>query len=163
MERLLKSGVVKESMSPFNNPVLMVPKKEPGKWRFCLDCRYINDLTEDQYFPIPLIDEAMDSLAGAIFFTILDMTSGYHQVLLDEETSAMCAFSTRKGHYQYARLPMGLRNSGMTFQKLVTLLMSGMLHSEVLAYLDDCILYSQTIEKHFDTLEEVLKRFSNAN
>ena len=117
VQRLLKSGVIRESMSPFNNPVLMVPKKEPGKWRFCLDCRYINDLTEDQYFPIPLIDEAMDSLAGAKVFTTLDMTSGYHQVPLDEDTSAMCAFSTRKGHFQYKRLPMGLRNSGMTFQK----------------------------------------------
>ena len=162
VQRLLKSGVIRESMSPFNNPVLMVPKKEPGKWRFCLDCRYINDLTEDQYFPIPLIDEAMDSLAGAKVFTTLDMTSGYHQVPLDEDTSAMCAFSTRKGHFQYKRLPMGLRNSGMTFQKMVTLLMSGMLYSEVLAYLDDCILYSQSVPQHFKTLDEVLQRFSSA-
>ena len=162
VDRLLKNGVVKESMSAFNNPVLMVPKKEPGKWRFCLDCRYINNLTKDEYFPIPLIDEAMDSLSGATIFSILDMTSGYHQVPLDEETSSMCAFSTRKGHFQYTRLPMGLRNSGMTFQKMVTLLMSGMLYSEVLAYLDDCILYSKSIKQHFHTLEEVLKRFSNA-
>ena len=162
VDKLLKNGVVKESMSPFNNPVLMVPKKEPGKWRFCLDCRYINDLTEDQYFPIPLIEEVMDSLAGAKVFSTLDMTSGYHQVLLDEETSNMCAFSTRKGHFQYNRLPMGLRNSGMTFQKMVTLIMSGMLYSEVLAYLDDCVLYSPSIELHFKTLDEVLKRFKEA-
>ena len=144
-EKLLKSGVIRESMSPFNSPILMVPKKEPGKWRFCLDCRYINDLTENEYFPIPRIDEAMDSLAGADIFSVLDMTSGYHQVLLDEDTSDMCAFSTRKGHYQYTRLPMGLRNSGMTFQKMVTLLMAGMIHSEVLAYLDDCILVNQSL------------------
>ena len=100
VEKLLKCGVIKESMSPFNNPVLMVPKKEKGKWRFCLDCRYINDLTEDQYFPIPRIDDAISSLAGATIFSVVDQTSGYHQVELDEETSEMCAFSTRKGHYQ---------------------------------------------------------------
>ena len=140
VQKLLDSGVIRESMSPFNSPVLMVPKKEKGKWRFCLDCRYINDLTEDQYFPIPLIDEAMDSLAGSSIYTIMDMTTGYHQVDLDEETSEMCAFSTRKGHFQYTRLPMGLRGSGSTFQKMVTLILSGMLHTEVLAYLDDCIL-----------------------
>ena len=162
VEKLLKSGVIRESMSPFNSPILMVPKKEPGKWRFCLDCRYINDLTENEYFPIPRIDDAMDSLAGADIFTVLDMTSGYHQVPLDEETSDMCAFSTRKGHYQYTRLPMGLRNSGMTFQKMVTLLMAGMLHSEVLAYLDDCILYSKSSHQHIKLLEEVLSRFKNA-
>ena len=161
VNKLLKNGVIKESMSPFNSPVLMVPKKEPGKWRFCLDCRYINDLTEDEYFPIPLIEDVMDNLAGAQIFSTLDMTSGYHQVLLDDETSDMCAFSTRKGHYQYNRLPMGLRNSGMTFQKMVTLMMSGMLYSEVLAYLDNCILYSPSIQHHFRTLEEVLKRFKD--
>ena len=80
VEKLLKSGVIRESMSPFNNPVLLVPKKEKGKWRFCLDCRYINDLTEDQYFPIPRIDDAIASLAGATVFGVLDQTSGYHQM-----------------------------------------------------------------------------------
>ena len=162
VEKLLKSGVIKESTSPFNNPVLMVPKSEPGKWRFCLDCRYINDLTEDQYFPIPLIDEAMDSLAGSTIFTDMDMTSGYHQVDLDDETSDMCAFSTRKGHFQYKKLPMGLRGSGMTFQKMVTLLMSGMLHTEVLAYLDDFILFGRSVEQHMGTLREVLSRLRKA-
>ena len=163
VEKLLKCGVIKESMSPFNNPVLMVPKKEKGKWRFCLDCRYINDLTEDQYFPIPRIDDAISSLAGATIFSVVDQTSGYHQVELDEETSEMCAFSTRKGHYQYTKLPMGLRGSGMTFQKMVTLLLTGMLHTEVLAYLDDCILYSNSVQQHMKTLEEVLRRFQSAN
>ena len=79
------------------------------------------------YFPIPLIDEVMDSLADSSIYSVMDMTTGYHQVDLDEETSDMCAFSTRKGHYQYTKLPMGLRGSGMTFQKMVTLLLSGML------------------------------------
>lgn len=163
VEKLLKSGVIKESMSPFNNPVLMVPKSEPGKWRFCLDCRYINDLTEDQYFPIPLIDEAMDGLAGSSIFSTMDMTSGYHQVELEEEASQMCAFSTRKGHFQYTKLPMGLRGSGMTFQKMVTLLMAGMLHTEVLAYLDDCILFSNSVGQHMATLGEVLSRLKKTN
>ena len=163
VEKLLDSGVIKESMSPFNSPVLMVPKSEKGKWRFCLDCRYINDLTEDQYFPIPLIDEVMDSLAGSSIFSNMDMTTGYHQVDLDKETSDMCAFSTRKGHYQYTKLPMGLRGSGMTFQKMVTLLLSGMLLTEVLAYLDDCILFSKSISQHMVTLEAVLRRFSEAH
>ena len=163
VQKLLDCGVIKESMSPYNSPVLMVPKKEEGKWRFCLDCRYINDLTEDQYFPIPRVDEVLDSLSGMEVFTVVDMTAGYHQVELEGKTSEMCAFSTRKGHFQYAKLPMGLRGSGMTFQKMVTLLFSGMLHTEILAYLDDCILFSKTITKHMEILEEVLKRFGDAN
>ena len=124
VQKLLDSGVIKESMSPYNSPVLMVPKKETGKWRFCLDCRYINDLTADQYFPIPRVDEVMDSLSGMEVFSVVDMTAGYHQVELEGKTSEMCAFSTRKGHFQYTKLPMGLRGSGMTFQKMVTLLFS---------------------------------------
>ena len=163
VQRLLEMGVIKESMSPFNNPVLLVPKKEAGKWRFCLDCRYINDLTADQYFPIPRVDECLDSLSGMTVYSSGDCIEGYHQVDLDPETSEMCAFSTRKGHYQYARLPMGLRGSGMTFQKLVTLLLSGMLHSEVLAYLDDLIIFSKTVQEHFGILDEVLRRFGEAN
>ena len=163
VQKLLDSGVIRESMSPFNSPVLMVPKKETGKWRFCLDCRYINDLTEDQYFPIPRVDEVMDSLSGMEVFSVVDMTAGYHQVPLEGKTSEMCAFSTRKGHFQYTKLPMGLRGSGMTFQKMVTLLLSGMLHSEALAYLDDCILFSKTIMQHMEILEEVLRRFGDAN
>ena len=159
VEKLLKNGIIKESMSPYNNPVLLVPKSEPGKWRFCLDCRYVNDLTEDQYFPIPRIDDAMDCLSGSTIFSVVDCTSGYHQVPLDEEASEMCAFSTRKGHWQYTKMPMGLRGSGMTFQKLITLLMAGMLHAEVLAYLDDCILFSKSIDHHLKILEEVLSRF----
>ena len=162
VENLLKTGVIRESMSPFNNPVLMVPKKEPGKWRFCLDCRYINDITEDQYFPLPKIDEAMDSLSGSSIFSIFDMTSGYHQCNLEKQSSDMCAFSTRKGHFQYNKLPMGLKGSGMTFQKMVTLLMTGMLYTEVLAYLDDCIVYGKSVVQHLKTLEEVLSRFSSA-
>lgn len=162
VEKLLEAGVIRESMSPFNSPVLMVPKSEKGKWRFCLDCRYINDLTEDQYFPIPRVEDVMDNLSGSEVFSTVDCTSGYHQVELDEETSEMCAFSTRKGHYQYTKLPMGLRGSGMTFQKMVTLLLSGMLHTEVLAYLDDCVLFSKSISQHMGTLEEVLRRFSEA-
>ena len=162
VEKLLKNGVIKESMSPYNNPVLLVPKSEPGKWRFCLDCRYVNDLTEDQYFPIPRIDDAMDCLSGSTIFSVVDCTSGYHQVPLEEEASEMCAFSTRKGHWQYTKMPMGLRGSGMTFQKLITLLMAGMLHAEVLAYLDDCILFSKSIDHHLRILEEVLSRFSAA-
>ena len=163
VQKLLKCGVIKESMSPFNNPVLMVPKAEKGKWRFCLDCRYINDLTEDQYFPIPLISDAMDSLAGSCIYSLMDCSSGYFQVDLEEEASEMCAFSTRKGHFQYTKMPMGLRGSGMTFQKMITLLLSGMLHTEVLAYLDDCILFSKSVSQHMILLEEVLRRFKEAN
>ena len=80
VQKLLENGVIRESMSPFNSPVLMVPKAESGKWRFCLDCRYINDLTEDQFFPIPLIGEAMDGLSGASVFSTVDMTCSYHEV-----------------------------------------------------------------------------------
>lgn len=163
VQKLLDTGVIKESMSPFNSPVLMVPKKETGKWRFCLDCRYINDLTADQYFPIPLVDECMDCMTGMEIFSTADMTTGYHQVKLEKKASEMCAFSTRKGHFQYTKLPMGLRGSGMTFQKMVTLLLSGMLHTEVLAYLDDCIMFSKTVQQHMGILEEVLRRFGDAN
>lgn len=104
----LKNELVEPSMSNYNSPVLIVPKKEKGKWRMCIDYRLVNKKIIADKFSLPCIDEILDGLGRARYFSIRDLFQGFHQIPLDEESRDLTSFSTDSGSFRWKVLPFGL-------------------------------------------------------
>ena len=117
VQQMLQTGVIQPSFSPWSSPVVMV-KKQDGSWRFCVDYRKLNSVTHRDAYPLPRIDSTLDSLAGAMLFTTLDLSSGYWQVEMEPTDKQKTAFSTTKGHFEFNVMPFGLINAPTNFSAI---------------------------------------------
>ena len=156
----LKDGLVRESFSSWNAPVLIV-KKPNGGLRFCVDYRQLNKITQFDAYPMPRIDEILDDLGNAKVFSKIDLQWGFYNVELAEEDKHKTAFSLKSGHYEWNVLSMGLKNSPATFQRVMTDVFRPLIGKCVHVFIDDILIYSESPTKHYKDVEEVLKLISD--
>ena len=159
---MIDNDVVEPAASPFNAPLLLVPKPG-GEHRVVVDFRELNTLTIPDRFPVPVLTDLLQSIgdSNGVFSTI-DLQSGFFQVELEESSRPYTAFTTASGQFMFKRMAMGLRNSPLTFTRLMNSVLSGLLGNSVFCYLDDLIIASKDPHEHLATLNQVLSRFSDA-
>jgi len=158
LKKMLDQDVIRPSSSPWASPVVLVTKKD-GTTRFCIDYRMLNDITKKDSYPLPRIDECLDTLAGAKYFCTLDLASGYWQVGMLESDKEKTAFSTKFGLYEFKVMPFGLCNAPATFERLTEKILRGMQWTECLVYIDDIIIFGRTFLEVLARLRKVLERF----
>lgn len=163
IKQMQQQGIVKPSCSPWASPVVLVPKKD-GSTRFCVDYRRLNTVTKKDVYPLPHIDDILDTLGRAKYFTTLDLSAGYWQVELDPESRAKTAFTSHCGLYEFMRMPFGLCNANApaTFQRLMQVVLSGLEWDCCFVYIDDILVASQSFDEHMHHLQLVFERLRQA-
>ena len=155
IDRMLDQGIISHSSSPWASPIVLVKKKD-GTTRFCVDYRKLNEVTVKDSYPLPRIDDSLDALSGAEWFSTLDLQSGYWQVEMDPQDRNKTAFTTASGLYQLEVLPFRLCNAPATFERLIEQVLRGLHWQTCLLYLDDVIVYGRTLAEEIQRLKEYL-------
>ena len=161
IEELQAKGVIRESVSPWASPIVLVSKKDGGV-RPCVDYRKVNELVKPDGFPLPRIQDCLDAVAGSRLFSTFDLTSGYFQIPLKEEDIPKSAFVCKYGHFEMTRMPFGLNNSASTFQRTMELALQGLQWITCLIYIDDIIVFGKSFDEHLQRIEQVLERIRTA-
>ena len=162
VQQLLEQGLIEPSSAPWASPVVMVKKKD-GSLRLCVDYRRLNAATIKDAHPINRIDDTLDALEGAQYFSTLDLATGYWQVPLDEDAKDKSTFCIRGGIFRWTVMPFGVTNGPATFTRLMETVMRGLHYKILLTYLDDVIVYSDSIDRQLDRLKTCFERLRQAH
>lgn len=167
IDKLLDQKIIRPSVSPYSSPVWIVPKKMDAsgerKFRMVIDFRKLNEKTVENKFPLPRIDEILDNLGKATYFTCLDLSQGFHQIKMHPDSIEKTAFTVPQGHYEYLRMPFGLKNAPSSFQTLMTEVLAPHINKRCFVYLDDIIIFSKSLHDHLIDLKLIFDSLATAN
>ena len=157
--------MIQPSSSPWASPVVMV-RKQDGTHRFCVDFRELNSVTKADTFPLPRIDDLLDQLGAAKYFSTLDLASGYWQMRMHPDSVEKTVFVTPQGLHEFRVMSFGLTNAPGVFQRLMERVLSGLNPEDwpdyVVVYIDNVLVFSRTIDDHLEHLSRVIQRLHGA-
>ena len=157
LDEMLEAGVIEPSRSEWASPVCLVKKKD-GTYRFCIDYRRVNAVSRKDAFPIPDIQDALDNLRGSKYYITMDLLSGYWQLPMSTRAKERSAFCTKRGLFQFTRMPFGLSGAPGSFCRLMSIALRDLLWKVCLCYLDDIVIYARTPEELLERFRIVLDR-----
>ena len=155
VQELLEAGMIQESSSPYNAPILVVPKPGKNQWRLTIDYRKLNEKIVKNRYPLPRIENLLQSVSHCNYFTVMDLYSGFYQMGVHPESRPVTAFSTASGHYEWTVLPMGLTISPPLFQKEMNYTLQCI--PGVYVYIDDILIATANWDQHLTALRAVFK------
>lgn len=158
VKEMYDQGLIEPSLSPFNSPIILVPRKGNKRPRTVIDYRHLNTQICDDKFPLPNITDILDGLGKARVFSTLDLSQSYYQLALHESSRPCTAFTTADNHWQMTRLPMGLKISGSAYSRIMSLAMSGLTPDRCFTYLDDLICFGSSMAQHNQNLRKIFER-----
>ena len=161
IDEWIEEGVIVRSLSEYASPLVVVSKGEDDI-RLCVDYRRLNKKTIKDAYPIPRIDDSLESLGSAKYLSCIDLKSAYNQIRVDKLDQHKTAFSSLWGLYEFTRMPFGLINASATFQRMMSQLVRDQMFDSVVCYLDDVLVLSPTVESHIDHLKLVLGKLEGA-
>ena len=165
--KMLEQGIIRHSNSPWSSPIWIVPKKLDAsgqkKWRLVVDYRKLNEKTVDDRYPIPNITDILDKLGRCMYFTTLDLASGFHQIEVNAKDIQKTAFNVENGHYEFVRMPFGLKNAPSTFQRVMDNVLREHIGVRCFVYMDDIIVFSTSLQEHLTNLSKILETLEKYN
>ena len=167
IQKLLQNEIIRPSVSPYSSPVWIVPKKIDAsgkrKYRMVIDYRNLNFKTTEDKYPLPRIDEILDNLGRCTYFSCLDLAQGFHQIPMSEESISKTAFSVPNGHFEYVRMPFGLKNAPATFQRMMDEILKSHLYKRCFVYMDNVMVFSRSLQEHINDLKLIFSSLKSAN
>eukprot|EP00171_Calliarthron_tuberculosum_P023404 IDg23404t1 len=158
---MLRLDVIEAATSEWASPIVIVPKPD-GKWRFCVDYRRLNAISLKDSYLLPRMDECIDSLGDAKFFSTLDCNWGFWQIPIREEDRDKTTFTCHSGTFRFKKMPFGLTNAPATFQRTIDIILSPFKWQSCLVYIDDIIVFSSSFEEHLRHVKEILSALRKA-
>lgn len=161
IDGMLEDGVISPSDSPWASPIVIVTKKT-GESRLCIDYRRLNEVTEKDAYLLPHINDAIESMAGATYFSVIDLKSGFWQLPVKKEDRPKTAFTCPDGLFEFNTMPFGLISAPASFQRAMDKVLKDLQGKICFVYMDDTIVFSPSWEKHLEDISTVLTRFREA-